>query len=289
MQQYLNLLEDILTNGIEKTDRTGTGTLSLPFKQLQFDLSKGLPVVTTKKIHLKSVVHELIWILSGSTNIKYLTDNKVTIWNEWADEKGELGPVYGNQWRKWKKYVDTGVTWSGYNRSFPFLNEPSKSIFEIEEIDQIQNLVDTIKKTPDSRRLMVNAWNVADLDEMRLPPCHYGFQVIITGHKLNLQWNQRSVDCFLGLPFNIAFYAILTHMLSQVTGYEPGILSVVTGDIHIYKNHLEQTKLQLTREPLPLPILKLNPDIKNIFDFKYEDIQIEDYKFHPAIKASVAI
>ncbi len=287
MKNYLDLLRNILENGVEKTDRTGTGTISLNFppNNLWWDLSKGFPVVTTKKIHTKSVIHELLWMLSGSTNVKYLNDNGVTIWSEWSDSNGDLGKTYGHQFRKWEKFTHTPLGDYDYCDSRADIGEH----YTVDKIDQIQVLVDSIKKTPDSRRLMVSTWNVADLNEMRLPPCHYGFQVLISGDRLDLQWRQRSIDTFLGLPFNIAFYAILTHMLAQVTGYKPGILSVSMGDAHIYKNHIEQVRLQLTREPYPLPTLRLNPNVKNIFDFKYEDITLEDYQHHPLIKAPVAI
>lgn len=264
MQNYLNLLENILENGTVREDRTGVGTIGLFGTQLRFDLSEGLPVVTTKKIHLKSVIHELLWFISGSTNIKYLNDNGVNIWNEWADENGELGAVYGKQWRSWGAKDGT-------------------------VIDQLSKVIHDIKTNPYSRRHIISAWNVGELEEMKLPPCHLLFQFFVSEGKLSCQMYQRSVDTFLGLPFNIASYAILTQMIAQVCDLEVGEFVWVGGDTHIYLNHREQVKEQLTREPFKLPILKLNPDVKDIFDFKYEDFEIQDYISHPSIKAPIAI
>ena len=264
MQQYLTLLQHILDNGVEKSDRTGTGTISTFGYQMRFDLQKGFPLVTTKKVHTRSIIHELLWFLKGETNIAYLKENGVSIWDEWADERGELGPVYGKQWRRWQ-----GA--SG------------------RVIDQVSEVVEQIKTNPDSRRLIVSAWNVDDLPQMALMPCHALFQFYVAEGKLSCQLYQRSADVFLGVPFNIASYALLTMMIAQVTGLQPGEFIHTFGDVHIYSNHLEQVKLQLSREPLPLPTLKLNPEVKNIFDFKYEDITIENYQSHPAIKAPVAV
>lgn len=264
MQQYLNLLQHILDKGVQKTDRTGTGTISCFGYQMRFDLQEGFPLVTTKKLHLKSIIHELLWFLKGETNIAYLKENGVSIWNEWADEKGELGPVYGKQWR----------SWSGPNG---------------ETIDQITDVINQIKKNPDSRRLIVNAWNVADLPKMALMPCHTMFQFYVAEGKLSCQLYQRSADVFLGVPFNIASYALLTMMMAQVCDLEPGEFIHTFGDVHIYNNHLEQVNLQLSRKPFPLPTMKLNPEVKNIFDFKFEDFTLENYQFHPAIKAPVAV
>ena len=290
MQNYLFLLKDILENGIQKTDRTGTGTLSLPFKQLQWDLSKGFPLVTTKKVHLKSIIYELLWFIRGSVLVEELNQVGVKIWDEWKLEDGTIGPAYGQQIRAWPKYTETDIGIAGYSSSRPLPEDHLKVVVKKEYIDQLQLLIDNIKKTPDSRRLLINTWNVADLDKMALTPCHMvPLQVVISDNKLNLQWYQRSWDLFLGASFNIASYALLTHMLAQVTDYEPGLLSVVTGDTHIYLNHVEQVKLQLTRESLPLPTLKLNPNIKDIFDFKFEDITVENYRSHPSIKAPVAV
>lgn len=264
MQNYLDLLRLALEQGAPKDDRTGTGTLSVFGHQMRFDLSKGFPLVTTKKLHLRSIIHELLWFLRGETNISYLRDNKVTIWNEWADENGELGPVYGKQWRSWE-------TSDG------------------RKIDQITRVIEQIKTNPDSRRLLVVAFNPGDIDRMALPPCHAFFQFYVAQGKLSCQLYQRSADIFLGVPFNIASYALLTHMVAQVTGLVPGEFIHTIGDGHLYVNHIEQAKLQLTREPRPLPTLSLNPAVKNIFDFKFEDIQILGYDAAPAIKAEVAV
>ena len=264
MQQYNDLLRHVMQHGTKKEDRTGTGTVSVFGYQMRFNLQEGFPLVTTKKVHTKSIIHELLWFLKGDTNIKYLKDNSVTIWDEWADENGNLGPVYGYQWRSW----------------------PSASG---EHIDQISQLIDQIKKNPDSRRLLVNAWNVSEISKMKLPPCHILFQFYVADGKLSCQLYQRSADLFLGVPFNIASYALLTHMVAQVCNLEVGEFIHTLGDAHIYSNHFDQVNLQLTREPLPLPTLKLNPEVKNIFDFTYEDIAIENYQSHPAIKAVVAV
>lgn len=264
MQQYLRLLEHILDNGTQKTDRTGTGTISTFGYQMRFDLQKGFPLVTTKKVHLKSIIYELLWFLKGETNIAYLKENGVSIWNEWADKNGELGPVYGKQWRSWEG-KDGKV------------------------VDQISDLIDQIKKTPDSRRLIVSAWNVGELPEMALMPCHTLFQFYVADGKLSCQLYQRSADVFLGVPFNIASYTLLTMMIAQVCDLEPGDFVHTFGDVHIYNNHLEQVRLQLSREPYPLPVMKINPEIKSIFDFKYDDFKLEDYQCHPAIKAPVAV
>ena len=264
MQQYLDLLQHILDNGAAKTDRTGTGTISCFGYQMRFDLQEGFPLVTTKKLHLKSIVHELLWFLKGETNIAYLRENGVSIWNEWANENGELGPVYGKQWRSWE----------GANG---------------ETIDQVTDVINQIKRNPDSRRLIVSAWNVADLPNMALMPCHVLFQFYVSEGKLSCQLYQRSADVFLGVPFNIASYALLTMMMAQVCELEPGEFIHTFGDVHIYNNHLEQVNLQLSRKPFPLPAMKLNPDVKSIFDFKYVDFTLENYQFHPAIKAPVAV
>ncbi len=264
MHQYLDLLQHILDNGVHKTDRTGTGTQSVFGYQARFDLQKGFPLVTTKKVHLKSIIHELLWFLKGETNIAYLKEHGVKIWDEWADENGELGPVYGKQWRSWEG-KDGKVT------------------------DQISDLIAQIKKNPDSRRLIVSAWNVADLPAMALLPCHTMFQFYVAGGKLSCQLYQRSADVFLGVPFNIASYALLTMMIAQVCDLQPGEFVHTFGDVHIYSNHMEQVKLQLSREPFPLPNMKLNPGGKNIFDFKFEDFTLENYECHPAIKAPVAV
>lgn len=264
MQQYLNLLDRILTEGTKKTDRTGTGTISIFGNQMRFDMSKGFPLLTTKKLHLKSIIYELLWFLQGDTNVKYLQDHGVRIWNEWADENGELGPIYGHQWR----------SWPGHN------GEP---------IDQIKKVVEQIKNTPDSRRMIVSAWNVADIDDMKLPPCHCFFQFYVADGKLSLQLYQRSADTFLGVPFNIASYALLLLMVAQVTGLEPGDFIHTTGDTHLYLNHIEQARLQLTRTPRPLPQMKLNPDVKDLFSFKYEDFQLEGYAPWPHIAAQVSV
>ena len=264
MQQYLDLLQHILDNGTEKSDRTGTGTISYFGYQMRFDLSKGFPLVTTKKLHLKSIIYELLWFLRGETNIKYLKEHGVSIWNEWADENGELGPVYGKQWRSWQG-ADGKV------------------------IDQISDAIKQIKNNPDSRRIIVSAWNVADLPKMALMPCHALFQFYVADGKLSCQLYQRSADVFLGVPFNIASYTLLTMMIAQVCDLEPGDFVHTFGDVHIYSNHLEQVKLQLSRKPYPLPTMKLNPAVKNIFDFRFEDFILENYQHHPAIKAPVAV
>ncbi len=264
MKQYLDLLQRVLDEGVKKDDRTGTGTKSVFGHQMRFDLSKGFPVMTTKKLHLRSIFHELLWFLNGDTNIKYLKDNKVRIWDEWADENGDLGPIYGYQWRKWESS-------------------------DGEIIDQIKNVVESLKSNPDSRRHIVNAWNVGDLDKMALPPCHILFQFYVADGKLSCQLYQRSADIFLGVPFNIASYALLTLMMAQVTGYEPGDFVHTLGDAHIYLNHIDQVKLQLTREPYALPKMKLNPDVKNIDEFKYEDFTLEGYEAHPHIKGAISV
>ncbi len=264
MRQYLDLLRHILDKGARKDDRTGTGTISTFGYQMRFDLSEGFPLVTTKKIHLKSVIYELLWFLRGDTNVKYLQENGVRIWDEWADENGELGPVYGKQWRSWP--AAGGGT-----------------------IDQISNLIQTIRTNPDSRRLIVSAWNPAEVDKMKLPPCHCFFQFYVLDGKLSCQLYQRSADSFLGVPFNIASYALLTLMAAQVTGLKPGEFVHTFGDLHIYLNHLEQVNLQLSREPKPLPRMKLNPQARDIFAFKFEDFTLENYDPHPAIKAPVAV
>lgn len=264
MQQYLNLLDRILTEGTKKSDRTGTGTISIFGNQMRFEMSKGFPLLTTKKLHLKSIIYELLWFLQGDTNVKYLQDHGVRIWNEWADENGELGPIYGHQWR----------SWPGHN------GEP---------IDQIKKVVEQIKNTPDSRRMIVSAWNVADIDDMKLPPCHCFFQFYVADGKLSLQLYQRSADTFLGVPFNIASYALLLLMVAQVTGLEPGDFIHTTGDTHLYLNHIEQARLQLTRTPRPLPQMKLNPDVKDLFSFRFEDFQLEGYDPWPHIAAQVSV
>ena len=264
MQQYLNLLNRILTEGAEKGDRTGTGTLSVFGNQMRFDLRDGFPLLTTKKLHLKSIIYELLWFLKGDTNIHYLQEHGVRIWNEWADENGNLGPVYGHQWRSWPDYK--GGT-----------------------IDQISNVVEMIRHCPESRRMLVTAWNPAEVDEMALPPCHCLFQFYVADGRLSLQLYQRSADTFLGVPFNIASYALLLMMMAQVTGLEAGEFIHTTGDTHLYLNHLEQAKLQLTREPLPLPKMKINPDVKDIFSFRYEDFELTDYHPWPHLSAEVAV
>ena len=264
MQQYLNLLNRILTEGTQKGDRTGTGTLSIFGHQMRFDLRDGFPLLTTKKLHLKSIIYELLWFLRGDTNVRYLQEHGVRIWNEWADENGELGPVYGHQWRSWPDYK--GGT-----------------------IDQIKNVVDMIKHNLDSRRMLVTAWNPAEVDDMALPPCHCLFQFYVADGRLSLQLYQRSADSFLGVPFNIASYALLLQMIAQVTGLEAGEFIHTTGDTHLYLNHLEQAKLQLTREPRPLPKMKINPDVKDIFDFKYEDFELIGYDPLPHIPGVVAV
>ena len=273
MQQYLSLLQHILDNGVEKTDRTGTGTKSVFGYQMRFDLSEGFPLVTTKKVHMRSIIHELLWFLKGETNIAYLKENNVSIWDEWANENGELGPVYGKQWRSWEGA--NGV-----------------------EIDQVKELIAQIKKNPDSRRLIISAWNVADLPKMALMPCHTMFQFYVAPPnplkgeqkpKLSCQLYQRSADVFLGVPFNIASYALLTMMIAQVCDLQPGDFVHTFGDVHIYSNHMEQVNLQLSRTPFPLPTMKLNPDVKDIFEFKFEDFTLENYQSHGAIKAPVAV
>ena len=264
MKQYLELLRDVLENGEKKSDRTGTGTISKFGAQCRYNLNDGFPLVTTKKVHLKSIIHELLWFLKGSTNIKYLQENNVRIWNEWADENGELGPVYGKQWRSWE--AKDGRT-----------------------IDQISEAIDTIKNNPDSRRIIVSAWNVGEIDKMALPPCHSFFQFYVINGKLSCQMYQRSADLFLGVPFNIASYALLTMMFAQVCDLKLGDFVHTIGDAHIYLNHIEQVKLQLSREPYPLPKMLINENVKNIFDFKYEDFTLTDYKCHPTIKGEVSI
>ena len=264
MKQYLDLLDRILTEGVKKEDRTGTGTISVFGNQMRFNLEDGFPLLTTKQLHLKSIIYELLWFLRGDTNIKYLKDHGVSIWDEWADENGELGPVYGHQWRSWPD--ENGGT-----------------------IDQIQNVVNQIKNNPDSRRMIVSAWNVAEVERMALPPCHTMFQFYVANGRLSLQLYQRSADTFLGVPFNIASYALLLQMMAQVTGLKAGDFIHTTGDTHLYLNHIEQAKLQLTRAPRPLPRMVINPDVKDIFDFKYEDFQLEGYDPWPHIKAAVSV
>lgn len=264
MQAYHDLLEHILKNGTQKTDRTGTGTLSVFGYQMRFDLSKGFPLVTTKKVHLKSIIYELLWFLKGETNIAYLKEHGVSIWNEWADANGELGPVYGKQWRSWEGAG--GV-----------------------DVDQIKELIDQIHKNPDSRRLIISAWNVADLPKMALMPCHTLFQFYLANGKLSCQLYQRSADVFLGVPFNIASYALLTMMIAQVCGLQPGDFVHTFGDVHIYNNHIEQVNQQLSRTPYPLPLMKINPLVKDIFSFEFDDFTLENYQCHPAIKAPVAV
>ena len=264
MKQYLDLLDRILTEGVKKEDRTGTGTISVFGNQMRFNLEEGFPLLTTKKLHLKSIIYELLWFLRGDTNIKYLKDHGVSIWDEWADENGELGPVYGHQWRSWPD--ENGGT-----------------------IDQIQNVVNQIKNNPDSRRMIVSAWNVAEVERMALPPCHTMFQFYVANGRLSLQLYQRSADTFLGVPFNIASYALLLQMMAQVTGLKAGDFIHTTGDTHLYLNHLEQAKLQLTRTPRPLPRMIINPDVKDIFSFRYEDFHLEGYDPWPAIKGAVSV
>jgi len=264
MRQYLDLMRHVRDHGHRKEDRTGTGTLSLFGYQMRFDLAHGFPLVTTKKLHLRSVIHELLWFLRGDTNIQYLHDNGVTIWDEWADTNGDLGPVYGKQWRSWPAAGGRGI-------------------------DQISQLVEQIRTNPDSRRLLVSAWNPGDIDHMALPPCHCLFQFYVAGGRLSCQLYQRSADVFLGVPFNIASYALLTLMIAQVTHLRPGEFVHTFGDAHLYSNHLDQVELQMQREPYPLPMMKMNTDIKELFDFRYEDFQLTDYQSHPHIKAPVAI
>ena len=264
MKNYLQLLDKLLKQGTTKTDRTGTGTKSIFGHQMRFDLTKGFPLITTKKCHLKSIIHELLWFITGDTNIKYLQDNNVRIWNEWADENGELGPVYGHQWRSWP-------TPSGGH------------------IDQIKNVIEQIKNTPDSRRIIVSAWNVGEIENMALPPCHCLFQFYVADNKLSCQLYQRSADVFLGVPFNIASYALLTMMMAQICDLEVGDFVHTMGDTHLYSNHIEQAELQISRDTFPLPQMKINPDIKNLFDFTYDDFELVGYQSHPHIKAKVAV
>jgi thymidylate synthase len=264
MKQYHELLQHILDKGAQKHDRTGTGTISVFGYQMRFDLAEGFPLVTTKKVHMKSIIHELLWFLKGETNIAYLKDHGVSIWNEWADDHGELGPVYGKQWRSWE-----GA--------------------EGKVIDQVSWLIEEIKKNPDSRRLIISAWNVADLPKMALMPCHTLFQFYVANGRLSCQLYQRSADVFLGVPFNIASYALLTLMVAQVCGLKPGDFIHSFGDVHVYNNHIDQVRLQLSREPYPMPKMALNPEVKDIFDFRYEDFVLQDYQCHPAIKAPVAV
>ena len=264
MQQYLNLLQHVIDNGAEKTDRTGTGTKSCFGYQMRFNLAEGFPMVTTKKLHLKSIIYELLWFLNGDTNIKYLNENGVRIWDEWADKNGDLGPVYGKQWRSWE--APNGVV-----------------------IDQISELIEQIKKTPDSRRLIVSAWNVGDLSKMALMPCHNMFQFYVADGKLSCQLYQRSADVFLGVPFNIASYALLTMMIASVCDLEYGDFVHSFGDVHLYNNHVEQANLQLSRKPFPLPIMKINKEVKDIFSFQFSDFTLENYEAHPSIKAPVAV
>ena len=264
MNQYEELLKHVYSTGAEKSDRTGTGTRSIFGAQIRFDLSKGFPLITSKKVHLKSIIHELLWFIKGDTNTKYLTDNGVKIWDEWADKDGNLGPVYGHQWRNWPK-TDGGT------------------------IDQLSEVTETLKNNPDSRRIIVSAWNVADLPQMALMPCHAFFQFYVANGKLSCQLYQRSADMFLGVPFNIASYALLTLMIAQVCNLEPGDFIHTFGDAHIYSNHFEQVELQLSRDLRPYPTMKINPEVKSIFDFKYEDFELENYNPHPAIKGAVAV
>lgn len=264
MKQYLDLLQYVLDHGHQKEDRTGTGTRSIFGYQMRFDLGEGFPLLTTKKLHLRSIIYELLWFLQGNTNIQYLHDHKVSIWDEWADENGDLGPVYGRQWRQWE--CPDG-----------------------RKIDQITSLIDQIKRNPDSRRLLVSAWNPADVDQMALPPCHTMFQFYVADGRLSCQLYQRSADIFLGVPFNIASYALLTMMVAQVCDLEPGDFIHTLGDAHIYNNHMEQVRLQLTREPRKLPVMRINPEVKDIFGFDYEDFQLEGYDPHPHIKGEVSV
>ncbi|MGM0613259.1 MAG: thymidylate synthase [Bacteroidota bacterium] len=264
MQQYINLLNHVLENGIKKDDRTGTGTISVFGYQMRFNLEEGFPVLTTKKLHLRSIIHELLWFLSGDTNVKYLQDNKVKIWNEWADDEGNLGPIYGYQWRSWPDYQ------GGY-------------------IDQIKQVIDSIKENPNSRRHIVSAWNVGQLEDMNLPPCHILFQFYVADGKLSLQLYQRSADIFLGVPFNIASYALLLKMIAQVTGLKEGDFVHTLGDAHIYLNHIEQAKLQRTRKPYELPEMKINPEITDIDNFSFNDFELINYKSHPHIKGEISV
>ena len=264
MKQYLDLLDTILKHGVKKTDRTGTGTISYFGYQMRFDLADGFPLLTTKKVHLKSIIYELLWFLNGDTNVKYLQDHGVRIWNEWADPNGDLGPIYGYQWRHWR-------TPDG------------------KEIDQIANIVNALKNNPDSRRHIVSAWNPADVDDMALPPCHTMFQFYVADGRLSCQLYQRSGDSFLGVPFNIASYALLTMMMAQVCGYKPGVFVHTLGDAHIYLNHLEQVNTQLQRTPYPLPTMRINPNVKDIFSFQYEDFTLENYQCHPTIKGVISV
>lgn len=264
MKQYHDLMQHVLDVGVSKTDRTGTGTISVFGYQMRFDLQQGFPLLTTKKLHTRSIIHELLWFLKGDTNIQYLKEHGVSIWDEWADESGNLGPVYGYQWRSWP------TPGGGH-------------------IDQITEVIEMIRKNPDSRRLIVSAWNVADINTMKLPPCHAFFQFYVADGRLSCQLYQRSADIFLGVPFNIASYALLTMMVAQVCGLEAGDFVHTLGDAHLYQNHIEQAKLQLTRDPRPLPVMKINPEVKSVFDFKYEDFQLENYDPHPHIKAKVAV
>ncbi len=264
MKQYLDLMQKILDEGVFKDDRTGTGTLSIFGHQMRFDLSEGFPVITTKKLHLRSIIHELLWFLRGETNVRYLQENGVRIWNEWADENGELGPVYGSQWRSW-----------------PVCGGDS--------VDQISKVIEQIKTEPHSRRMIVSAWNVSEIEKMRLPPCHLLFQFYVAEGRLSCQLYQRSADVFLGVPFNIASYALLTMMIAQVCGLQLGDFVHTLGDTHLYTNHLDQARLQLTRDPLSLPVMKLNPDVESIFEFKYEDFDLVGYQAHPHIRAEVSV
>lgn len=279
MKQYLDLLADIMTNGVDKNDRTGVGTRAVFGRQLRFNLSEGFPLVTTKKVHLKSIIHELLWFIKGDTNIKYLVDNGVSIWNEWADENGELGPVYGAQWRRWKGEV--GKVYASL--------DPTVFHVHHEYIDQLRWVQDEIRRNPDCRRLIVSAWNPADIPSMRLPPCHLLYQFNVSDGKLHCMMTQRSADTLLGVPFNIASYALLTMMMAQCTGYKPGGLIMSLGDTHIYSNHFEQVEEQLGRKPFALPTMKINPDVTDIEDFKYEDFELVNYVSHPAIKAPIAV
>ncbi len=264
MKQYLELLDHVMKNGVEKHDRTGTGTISVFGYQMRFNLEEGFPVLTTKKLHLRSIIHELLWFISGNTNIKYLNDNGVRIWNEWADKDGNLGPVYGYQWRSW----------------------PAA---DGRKIDQLTDVINGIKKSPDSRRLLVSAWNVGEIQNMALPPCHVMFQFYVAAGRLSCQLYQRSCDIFLGVPFNIASYALLTMIVARVTGLEPGEFIHTLGDAHIYLNHIEQVKLQLTRDPYPLPRMEINPSVKDIFNFRFEDFKLTDYVSHPGIKGDISV